>query len=237
MLGLGLKLSFYSSQSSPKEKIKSNFLSKSIDYFYHAFDFFTTHHRRDRQTYNSAVDFLAYRIAVICPLFIRALLMRRRRVMNDSLHSIFAQIRLKFIASIRANHKAMPHTSIFIIRLWQDNFRIYDTLPDIDRGFHAHKDLEQVIVAMDGACEFILDDGVSREQVRLNRPDIGLYIGKNMWREMKHFSYGCKLMVLASEYYDEKEYIRDYQAFLESTKTQNGFKILTTNGKKSLKSG
>ena len=107
---------------------------------------------------------------------------------------------------------------------------IYDTLPDIDRGFHAHKDLEQVIVAMDGACEFVLDDGVNKEQVRLNRPDIGLYIGKNMWSEMRHFSYGCKLMVLASEYYDEKEYIRDYEAFLESVKTQNGFKILTTNG-------
>lgn len=106
---------------------------------------------------------------------------------------------------------------------------IYDTLPDIDRGFHAHKDLEQVIVAMDGACQFVLDDGKAREEVWLNRPDVGLYIGKNMWREMRHFSYGCKLMVLASEHYDEKEYIRDYQAFLESVKAQDGFKILTNN--------
>lgn len=106
---------------------------------------------------------------------------------------------------------------------------IYDTLPDIDRGFHAHKDLEQVILAMDGACRFVLDDGKAREEVWLNRPDVGLYIGKNMWREMNHFSYGCKLMVLASEHYDEKEYIRDYQAFLESVKTQDGFKILTNN--------
>lgn len=106
---------------------------------------------------------------------------------------------------------------------------IYDTLPDIDRGFHAHKDLEQVIVAMDGACRFVLDDGKVREEVWLNRPDVGLYIGKNMWREMNHFSYGCKLMVLASEHYDEKEYIRDYQAFLESVKTQDGFKILNNN--------
>lgn len=54
---------------------------------------------------------------------------------------------------------------------------IYDTLPDIDRGFHAHKDLEQVIVAMDGACQFVLDDGNAREEVWLNRPDVGLYIG------------------------------------------------------------
>ena len=92
---------------------------------------------------------------------------------------------------------------------------IFDTLPDEDRGFHAHKNMEQIIVAMDGACQFILDDGKTREKVWLNRPDQGLYIGKNMWREMRHFSYGCKLMVLASDYYNEKEYIRDYDVFLK----------------------
>lgn len=91
---------------------------------------------------------------------------------------------------------------------------IFDTLPDEDRGMHAHKNMEQIIVAMDGACQFVLDDGKTRETVWLNRPDQGLYIGKNMWREMKHFSYGCKLMVLASDYYDEKEYIRSYEEFL-----------------------
>ena len=95
---------------------------------------------------------------------------------------------------------------------------IFDTLPDEDRGFHAHKNMEQIIVAMDGACQFVLDDGKSRETVWLNRPDKGLYIGKNMWREMKHFSYGCKLMVLASDYYDEKEYIREYSEFLKGVK-------------------
>ena len=92
---------------------------------------------------------------------------------------------------------------------------IFDTAPDQNRGMHAHKDMEQIIVAMDGACQFVLDDGKTREKVWLNRPDQGLYIGKNMWREMKHFSYGCKLMVLASDYYDEKEYIRDYETFLK----------------------
>ena len=92
---------------------------------------------------------------------------------------------------------------------------IYDTLPDQDRGMHAHREMEQIVVAMDGACQFILDDGKTRESVWLNRPDIGLYIGKNMWREMKHFSYGCKLMVIASTHYDEKEYIRNYENFLK----------------------
>ena len=92
---------------------------------------------------------------------------------------------------------------------------IYDTLPDQNRGMHAHKNMEQIIVAMDGACQFVLDDGKTRETVYLNRPDKGLYIGKNMWREMKHFSYGCKLMIIASTYYNEDEYIRNYEDFLK----------------------
>ena len=92
-------------------------------------------------------------------------------------------------------------------------YYIFDTLPDQERGKHAHKNLEQLIIAMDGSCQFILDDGKNRESVWLNRPDVGLYIGKNMWREMRHFSYGCKLMVLASDYYNEDEYIRDYSIF------------------------
>ena len=81
--------------------------------------------------------------------------------------------------------------------------------------------MEQIIIAMDGACRFILDDGHKKEQVLLNRPDVGLYIGKNMWREMHDFSYGCKLVVLASEYYDENEYIRNYDEFLKSLPDNN----------------
>lgn len=99
-------------------------------------------------------------------------------------------------------------------------YYMFDTLPNEARGFHAHKDLEQVIIAMDGSCKFVLDDGSRREQVTLNRPDVGLYIGKNMWREMHDFSYGCKLVVLASELYDEKEYIRSYDEFLASLKKE-----------------
>lgn len=95
-------------------------------------------------------------------------------------------------------------------------YYIFDTLPDQERGKHAHKNLEQLIIAIDGACQFVLDDGKNRETVWLNRPDVGLYIGKNMWREMRHFSYGCKLMVLASDYYNEDEYIRDYSVFKET---------------------
>lgn len=95
-------------------------------------------------------------------------------------------------------------------------YYMFDTLPNESRGFHAHTKLEQVIIAMDGACRFVLDDGEKRETVLLNRPDVGLYIGPRMWREMHDFSYGCKLVVLASEHYDEKEYIRNYDDFLKA---------------------
>lgn len=97
-------------------------------------------------------------------------------------------------------------------------YYMFDTLPNESRGFHAHKNLQQLIIAMDGACRFILDDGKTRESVLLNRLDVGLYIGPGMWREMHDFSYGCKLVVLASEHYDEKEYIRNYDDFLKMIK-------------------
>lgn len=99
-------------------------------------------------------------------------------------------------------------------------YYIYDTLPGESRGFHAHKELEQIIIAMDGACTVVLDDGTRRKKIVLNRPDMGLYIGKCMWREMHDFSYGCKLVVLASGYYDEKEYIRNYEEFIKTLSTE-----------------
>ncbi|WP_144666854.1 sugar 3,4-ketoisomerase [Campylobacter jejuni] len=95
-------------------------------------------------------------------------------------------------------------------------YYIYDTKPDFPRGAHAHKNLEQVLIAIDGSCEVLLNDGKNQASIVLNSPDKGLYIGKNMWRDMKNFSYGAKLLVLASDFYDEKEYIRDYKEFLRS---------------------
>lgn len=95
-------------------------------------------------------------------------------------------------------------------------YYIYDTKPEFPRGAHAHKNLEQVLIMMSGSCDIILNDGKNCEKICLNRPDMGLYIGKNMWREMKNFSYGAKLLVLASDFYNEKEYIRDYEEFLRN---------------------
>ena len=82
------------------------------------------------------------------------------------------------------------------------------------RGFHAHIDLKQVAVCVKGSCRFILDNGVDREEVLLNSPTQGLIIESMTWREMHDFSEDCVLLVLASEHYDESDYIRDYQDFL-----------------------
>ncbi len=82
------------------------------------------------------------------------------------------------------------------------------------RGKHAHKRLEQVIICVAGSCDFILDDGKSRETVCLNKPNIGLYTPINIWGEFTNFSSDCVVLVLASEKYDESEYIRDYDLFL-----------------------
>ncbi|TLD82034.1 WxcM-like domain-containing protein [Helicobacter sp. MIT 05-5293] len=94
-------------------------------------------------------------------------------------------------------------------------YYIFDTSPEFDRGGHAHTNLEQLMLCLAGSCEFVLDDGKCKEKVILDSPKVGLYIGKNIWREMKNFSRDCRLVVLASDYYDENEYIRSYEEFLK----------------------
>lgn len=82
------------------------------------------------------------------------------------------------------------------------------------RGFHAHIELKQVAICVKGSCRFILDNGHVREEVILSSPTQGLHIEALTWREMHDFSEDCVLLVLASEHYDESDYIRDYQDFL-----------------------
>ena len=83
------------------------------------------------------------------------------------------------------------------------------------RGKHAHKDLEQVVVCLKGSCDFILDNAKNKVSIRLESPQRGLYIGNNIWREFQNFSKDCVIMVLASKYYNEEDYIRDYDEFLK----------------------
>lgn len=94
-------------------------------------------------------------------------------------------------------------------------YYIYETDIEAIRGKHAHQNLQQVVVCLHGNCTFLLDDGKDKKIILLDSPEKGLFIGKNMWREMHNFSSDCVLMVLASGHYDEKEYIRDYEKFLK----------------------
>lgn len=93
-------------------------------------------------------------------------------------------------------------------------YYIYDTEAGVSRGFHAHRDLKQIAVCVKGSCKFIIDDGDVRQEVLLDSPLKGLLIESMQWREMHEFSNDCVLMVLASELYDEADYIRDYETFL-----------------------
>ncbi len=85
------------------------------------------------------------------------------------------------------------------------------------RGFHAHRNLQQLVVCLAGRCRFVLDDGQEKQEVWLDGAQQGLLLGNQIWREMHDFSADCVLMVLASDYYDEADYIRDYQEFLAVT--------------------
>lgn len=92
-------------------------------------------------------------------------------------------------------------------------YYIFDTLSDVSRGFHAHQNLKQVLICVKGSCRILLDDGKRKENIILNNPQTGLLIENLVWREMHDFSEDCVLLVLASEYYDETDYIRDYNEF------------------------
>jgi len=91
---------------------------------------------------------------------------------------------------------------------------IFGTKEGVSRGFHAHRNLKQVAVCVTGSCRFTLDNGKLREEVVLNDSTKGLLIQNLTWREIHDFSPDCVLMVLASEYYNESDYIRDYDDFL-----------------------
>ncbi|MFM4994980.1 sugar 3,4-ketoisomerase [Aeromonas sanarellii] len=93
-------------------------------------------------------------------------------------------------------------------------YYIFNTVKGVSRGFHAHKALKQVAVAVSGSCRFVLDDGVDKAEVILDVPTRGLLIESFMWREMHDFSDDCVLMVLADQLYDESDYIRKYEDFL-----------------------
>lgn len=94
-------------------------------------------------------------------------------------------------------------------------YYMYDTASGVHRGFHAHRSLEQILVCIHGSCKVLLDNGKEKKIVPLEKPYEGLYISNNMWREMYDFSPDAVLLVFASQLYDEMDYIRNYDQFLE----------------------
>ncbi|MDR0866635.1 MAG: FdtA/QdtA family cupin domain-containing protein [Candidatus Symbiothrix sp.] len=94
-------------------------------------------------------------------------------------------------------------------------YYLYDIPGGEVRGGHAHKELQQLIVAVSGSFDVTLDDGHNKKTVTLNRPNFGLHVIPGIWRDLSNFSSGAVCLVLASHVYDENDYIRDYHQFKE----------------------
>lgn len=86
---------------------------------------------------------------------------------------------------------------------------------EVTRGFHSHRKLHQVLICLNGSIKVRTKNPIEEEVVELNDPSVGLYIGPYVWREMFEFTEGSVLIVLASDYYDENDYIRNYDFYLE----------------------
>lgn len=96
-------------------------------------------------------------------------------------------------------------------------YYLYDVPGGAERGGHAHKALHQLIIAISGSFDIHLDDGCAGKTFHMNRGNLGLYICPMIWREINNFSDGAVCMVLASDFYDESDYYRDYSLFKDHT--------------------
>lgn len=92
-------------------------------------------------------------------------------------------------------------------------YYILDSKPDVPRGFHAHQELEQLAFCIKGSCKMIMDNGLEKQEVIISEPNKGLIIPPLVWHEMHDFSEDCVMLVFASDYYDENDYIRNYEEF------------------------
>jgi hypothetical protein len=90
---------------------------------------------------------------------------------------------------------------------------LYDVPSGVDRGGHAHKELQQLIIAVSGSFDLIVDDGKKKLTFNLNRPSVGVLMPSGLWRELLNFSSGSICLVLASHEYDENDYVREYEQF------------------------
>lgn len=112
--------------------------------------------------------------------------------------------------------EAKKHIPFEINRIYY----LFNPAPATERGAHAHKALEQLIIAISGSFEIVLDDGYSKKTILLDKPWEGLYVPRMIWRDLKSFSSDAVCLVLASEFYDEADYFRDYNDFLKAVGAQ-----------------
>ena len=95
-------------------------------------------------------------------------------------------------------------------------YYLYDIPSDSERGGHSHINQQEFLVAVSGSFDVILKDGTATETVTLNKPDKGLLINQGIWRELNNFSSGAVCLVMSSDHFDESDYIRDYDEYLQS---------------------
>ena len=103
-------------------------------------------------------------------------------------------------------------------------YYIYNVNDDQIRGKHAHRKLHQILICVHGSVDIKLENYFGSETYTLNNPSVGLYVGPDNWREMSNFTDDAVLLVLASEHYDENDYIRDYDSFLKYQEQKYGSK-------------
>ena len=126
-------------------------------------------------------------------------------------------VKLKKISDPRGNLTVIEDNKDVPFRI-KRIYYIYDVPTGEYRGAHAHKRLEQLMVAVSGSFDVRVDNGKGRRTFTLNRPYEGLYIPKMTWRDMDNFSSGSVCLVLASDYYEESDYIRNYDEFLKEAR-------------------
>lgn len=114
----------------------------------------------------------------------------------------------------RAGNITPVHNDLEIPFAVKRIFYLYDIPGGESRGAHAHKECHQFLIAASGSFEVLLDDGFTKRQIMLNRPDIGLHIPPGIWASEVNFSSGAICLVLASHQYSEDDYVRDYGSFV-----------------------
>ena len=139
---------------------------------------------------------------------------KKREIMKSVISPKIELVNFKTLGDERGSLIALEenyNTPFAIKRVYY----IFDTQKDVRRGYHAHVNLKQMAICVKGSCVFMLDDGEAKREIKLDSPNKGLLIEGLVWREMYNFSSDCVLMVLASEHYDEDDYIREYNKFIK----------------------